>query len=390
MIKFLIESSICLALFYSVYWLFLRNEKFLSINRFFLLGAVAFSMLIPLLEFGIQPRWASAVQVFSPVSYQTTTPQVKTVEEVSRLSIFSKVYYVGLMVSMLALFVKFHITKKRLGLNLLKGGKGLKFIQVEGYHAYSFWNVIVLGKSIEDSPELRETVVSHEMAHIKGKHSLDLILMELLKCFYWFNPFIYFSATSLKTQHEYIADEQVLEEFSPRAYERSLATITLAKIDQSLVHGFGKRPLDKRIKMIYTTNSNIMKKSKLLLALPIVALLIFQFSCSEEPVIPEEEFVESAVLEPNVIVVTETRSADSTMDSVMIKLVDGELIFQVEQLHGTDSVLMLTVETIEEVSSVVEFQLHVLPQEGKLKREIIYEELPVIEVKNIPRKRGNL
>jgi bla regulator protein blaR1 len=282
MIKFLIESSICLGLFYSIYWLFLRNEKLLTINRFFILGIVILSLIIPLMEFGVQPEWVSKVQVFSIAPFEGPVKEVKVVEESSGINLTSMVYYFGLIVTLIALFIKFLMAKRRLGLRFFKVRRSLRFVLVEGYQAYSFWNVIVLGKSIDNDPELRKKVVSHEMAHIKGKHSLDLVFMEFMKCIFWFNPFMYFSATSLKTQHEYIADEHVLKDFSPIAYERSLATITLAKIDQSLVHGFGKFPIEKRIKMIYTTNSNVMKKSKLLLALPIVALLIFQFGCSDD------------------------------------------------------------------------------------------------------------
>ncbi len=283
MIRFLIESSVCLGLFYGVYWLFLRKEKFLSVNRFFLLGAVIISMIVPLLEFSFQPEWASTVQVLQITPFIDSAEIAEPGAARNSIDIISLVYFSGLVISVLLLLVKIRLTQKKLGLSFLKRKRGIQVVNVEGYHAFSFWNTIVLGKKIEDNSELKDQVLSHEMAHVKGKHSLDLLLMELLKCMYWFNPFIYFSASSLKTQHEYIADQYVLRKFSPGAYERSLATIILAKIDQSLVHGFNKLPIDRRIKMIYTTNSNIMNKFKLLFALPILALLVFQFSCADDP-----------------------------------------------------------------------------------------------------------
>jgi len=67
MIKFLIESSICLSLLYGVYWFFLRKEKLLGLNRYYLIGAVFFSLVIPLLEFNFTPSWVAPVQTVTNI-----------------------------------------------------------------------------------------------------------------------------------------------------------------------------------------------------------------------------------------------------------------------------------------------------------------------------------
>lgn len=46
-LQYLIESSICLALFYSLYWLFLKKETFFKLNRFFLLLSIPASIYPP-------------------------------------------------------------------------------------------------------------------------------------------------------------------------------------------------------------------------------------------------------------------------------------------------------------------------------------------------------
>ncbi len=41
------ESSVAMALFYAVYWFFLRKETFFQANRFYLLGALLLSVIMP-------------------------------------------------------------------------------------------------------------------------------------------------------------------------------------------------------------------------------------------------------------------------------------------------------------------------------------------------------
>jgi hypothetical protein len=45
---FLIRSSAGIALFYIVYWIFLRNETFHHANRWYFIGALSSSVLMPL------------------------------------------------------------------------------------------------------------------------------------------------------------------------------------------------------------------------------------------------------------------------------------------------------------------------------------------------------
>ncbi len=290
MIKFLIESSICLGLFYMVYWFFLRREKLLSINRFYLLGAVLVSVTIPLLEISFVSSSPSNLQLVQIAPIIDSVSTFEAQKSVKGPSILSLVYLSGVVISFIVLLVRLVVTWRRLSKYEFKNEEGIRLIEVEGYQAYSFWNTIVLGKEIERNPDLKTKVLSHELSHIRGKHSLDIFILELLKCLYWFNPVIYFLTSSLKIQHEYIADEKVLKEVSSQEYERSLATIALGRIDHQLVHAFAKLPLNRRLKMIYTTNSNIMNKFRLLIVLPVMALLVFQFSCTEDPL---EQMVET-------------------------------------------------------------------------------------------------
>lgn len=289
MINYIVEASVCLACFYSIYWLFLRREKLLSLNRFYLLITALLSLVIPLLSFDI------GLSLFSTPSGQVTfvessTGQAETISQSPLLSI-GLIYKVGLGIAILLLAVKFIYAKKRIGKKITLKAKRIEIAETEGLGAYSFLNTIFIGKELGKNSELKAHIIAHESAHIEGMHSLDLFFFEVLKCVFWFNPFSYLYAKSIKLQHEYIADQHALEMTNPASYQKSLLELTLSQVNSSLISNFNEHPIETRLKMIQKLNSNVMKKFKTLFALPVLALLVIAFACTETAE-PEAELLD--------------------------------------------------------------------------------------------------
>lgn len=282
MINYIIESSICLACFYTFYWLFLSQEKLLSINRFYLLTSAILSLCIPLLNFDFHIGIFSPLEIFNSKSIVGATNSIPSLETSSPFISLGAVYVIGVLIAIGLLTIKLVVLKKRLGKGLSFKSKQVEIAETDGLNAYSFFNTIFIGKDLSENTVLKEHIIAHELAHIEGKHSLDLLFFELLQCIYWFNPFSYFYTKSAKLQHEYIADERALEITNPKHYERSLLELTLSKVSSSLISNFSEHPIQKRLKMIQKLNSNIMKKLKLAFVLPVLALLVIAFACTEE------------------------------------------------------------------------------------------------------------
>lgn len=280
MSNYLIESSICLAAFYTFYWVVLHREKLLNINRFYLLASVAISLIIPLLS--IETSWTlfpsseSTALVSAPTEGQVALDQSKPIFSIGL------VYGLGLAISLLVLIIKLVVLRRKLGKVFSIKRKHIEIVEIEGKDAFSFYNTIYIGKELAQDQNLKEQVIAHEFAHIDGKHTLDTIFFELLKCFYWFNPFSYFYFKSAQLQHEFIADQFVLKKSDTKVYERSLLQLTLLKINPSLVASFAQHPIQKRLQMMKTLNSNIMKRLKPLFALPVLGALVFALACTEE------------------------------------------------------------------------------------------------------------
>ena len=298
--SYLIESSICLASFYVFYWLFLRGEKLLSVNRFYLVFTVLASMLIPLLNFESQFAWTSAPELTSTTTMATGVgSEVGAVPETPLVTL-ETVYLLGLIVSICILIFKLLIVKRKIGKWPTLQNSHIEIVETEGNDAYSFFNTIFIGKALNENPTLRDQIIAHELAHIEGRHSTDILLFEVLKCIYWFNPFSYFYLKSVKLQHEYIADYAVLKRTGIKQYERSLLQFALAKVNSSLISSFNEHPIQKRLKMIQKLNSNVMNKLKPLLALPILGLLVIAYACTDvaEPVLVDE--IEEVVVDLDV------------------------------------------------------------------------------------------
>ena len=338
--SYLIESSICLASFYGFYWLFLRGEKLLSVNRFYLLFTVVVSMLIPLLSFESQFAFSSTTALAAQATASTPIGVTEISTQTNPLVSIEALYLLGLIVSVIILVFKLFIVKRKVGKWPSLQNNCIEVVETEGNDAYSFFNTIFVGKELNKNESLKQQIIAHELAHIEGRHSLDLLLFEVLKCVYWFNPFSYLYAKSIRLQHEYIADHSVLQRTHPKHYERSLLQFALAKVNSSLISSFSEHPIQKRLKMIQKLNSNVMNKLKPLLALPILGLLTIAYACTDVGELAQVNETEEAVAnldneaEPYILEYFDpTSSNSSTMYeegevdlSPVIEIIEGETL----------------------------------------------------------------
>ncbi|NNU34572.1 TonB family protein [Mucilaginibacter sp. S1162] len=138
--------------------------------------------------------------------------------------------------------------------------------------AFSFFNYLFIGTHASGSA----TIIRHELVHIRQKHSVDIMFLELVKIISWFNPFVYLLQSSLKTVHEYIADEQTAaHEMDTIAYSSFLVNNAYGAGGSSLTHSFfNYNLLKKRIIMLNQQRSGNLARFKYLVALPICAALL--------------------------------------------------------------------------------------------------------------------
>lgn len=281
--QYLIQSSACLAALYLVYWLFLRRETFFSVNRFFLVTAALLSMVIPLVRFSLYDLGPvrSVVIYLDPVIItpekigQVTSGYGNLVQTAWIIYITGVVIFMARFLFQIGQLI--YIAKR----HEVSRGDGINLVLVDqSCSPFSFFHYVFVNRRQDQDDEI-STIIRHERIHVLQWHSADMIIMELLIIVQWFNPFAWFIGRSIKTVHEFLADEGVLKNgFNATDYQELLLTRASGIQVNNLTNNFNVSLLKKRIIMMTKTRSTVWARWKIMLALPAFMAVLFLFSTS--------------------------------------------------------------------------------------------------------------
>lgn len=289
MLNYLLESSVCLICLYLFYWLVLSREKFLFLNRAFLLFSVIVSLALPLVKVNISADMPLAVQALYDSAAITEVVPTNIDTGSNSLDWLSLIYWLGFLISLAILVAKIRNIRLRISRSHKERSGQLVLVDTDSQQTYSFFNYVFINKELREG-QLAASIIEHERAHAKGLHSLDVILIELVKTLFWFNPIIHAYLKSLKLQHEYIADAHVTQ-LQGGSYEHTLIKHALVIQGIPLSSAYAQPPINKRLKMINENKTNPMKKLKLITAIPLLAVLFIAISCTENSETPPVEAV---------------------------------------------------------------------------------------------------
>lgn len=193
-------------------------------------------------------------------------------------------YITGLVFGLLKLFIQFRSFKEVIWYRRhnTRFKENYFLVLTEGLMpTFSFFNYLFWDNSQTYSDEERDQIMAHEKAHIDQKHSLDILFIEILKVFFWFNPLMYLYKSLLEEVHEYAADQAAIGSKSPATYSQLLVRTVFTKMGLENGSYFGKNKTLKRLGMMKKVAAT--NYFKLLLPVPFVALLFFVFSFDALP-----------------------------------------------------------------------------------------------------------
>ncbi len=241
MILYLVKSTILLGLLWGLYAVLLQNEKMLRFNRFYLLFALVIGLTAPLFQFEIKPNAKVAGIELAQIDQIVEAPSEFIVESIEPIIVdnpipeeelvipYSRTHYNQVALALLigyVLIAGFFLSRFVLGLHEIYSSarrgkvnsrKGTNIVLLEeSITPQSFLNWIFLNREDYESGKIDNDILEHELTHIRQKHSLDVIFIELLKIVFWFNPFIYGFRNSIMLNHEFLADEHVVNHVSER------------------------------------------------------------------------------------------------------------------------------------------------------------------------------
>lgn len=302
MMMYAIYSAMVLALLYWVFFAFLSQETFHRLNRITLLLILAFSLILPVLPhsqdfsflevLGINLVNVPYINTNRPeiiVENASVTEQIKPVVIWSWKEIAGLAYLGGVLLYIILFIYRTVLLCVYLKQGLRQtDGYGNTVILIPGCKSpFSILKYIVM--SVEDYEQHQIPILLHEQEHIRQFHSLDLLMLSVVQCIQWFNPFVWLLGRDLKVIHEYEADKAMLDYgVDIKNYQYLLVNKCNGPSAYAMVNGFNHSQLISRIIMLNKKRSKSTALARYFIFLP---MLLLSFVLTAKPVEKVKEVV---------------------------------------------------------------------------------------------------
>ena len=204
---YLLKASALLGVFYLSYFFLLKKETSFELNRKFMIGGIFTSALLPFIYLTKKVYVEASASPFNyiMVTSEATPPSLE--QSIDWWNIAGIIYFIVTISFLLRLCLQL-ITVARLILShKSKKENGLNYLQVsENQLPFSFFNYIAFNPEKHSQKDL-DLILEHERVHATQLHSVDIILVNLVSCILWFNPFAWLYKKSVEQNLEFIADK---------------------------------------------------------------------------------------------------------------------------------------------------------------------------------------
>ncbi|TCI85194.1 M56 family metallopeptidase [Tenacibaculum sp. M341] len=281
MLTYVLQVVLFQVLFLLVYDIALSKETFFTKNRLYLLSTTVTSFFIPL--FKIETLNEVVSQEYTVLLPEIVLSPQKVIEKTSWYQSINyvKVFFVlGMILFAIIFFIRLFKLIRLIYNHKKSSYESYTLVLLpKNAKAFSFFNYIFIGEEL--TGEKKNNVIKHELVHCKQKHTLDLLLFEILKIVMWFNPMIWILQKRISLVHEFISDEVVSKSSEKNNYINNLLSEIFQVENISFVNQFYKKSLIKRrITMITKNRSKQIKNLKYLLLVPVMVSMLFYTSCS--------------------------------------------------------------------------------------------------------------
>lgn len=307
MIPYIINVAVVLTACLSFYKLLLQKETFYRLNRYVLMVCLLIAFGLPLLQVPQQLSLRKTTVVAAnntaiiqnnhqpalttadkTIQAQTTAPAQTNVNNTFSRQQFIQwmlwLYWFGVIIFALNFLVQVAILFYRSYINpVIKDGR-FRIVEVKGDKApCSFLNNIFINPEKYEW-DIYNQVLQHEKIHIRQRHSLDILLAELMLIVQWFNPFAWQYRKEIENNLEFLTDDQLVqkEKVEKSGYQMNLLRVSAPHFPLSLTTNYNQSLLKKRIVMMNTKKSSVHTSWKYFFLLPLLVLLA---SLLNEPVI---------------------------------------------------------------------------------------------------------
>ena len=289
MILYFLKSGLCLAAIYGIYRLLLEREKMPRFNRYFLLFGLGFSMLVPLLTLpwggwlmGGEEQLLPTISQFTFSTGEVVDPAIQQESGLSWQYLLLGLYSLISGLFLLRFFAKLYQLLLPVWRQETVKYRGAQLVLLEeDILPYTFWKYIFVSKTAYLRKEIEPELIDHELAHAHQFHSLDILIVEALQVICWFNPMYYLYKRAIQLNHEFLADDQVVQTHRHiPAYQHLLLDKASSGNKIYLASNLNYFVTKKRLEMMYKRTSRFRAISLISLSLPLLVGLLLLFSNS--------------------------------------------------------------------------------------------------------------
>lgn len=341
---YLLKSSICLIAMYLPFRMLLRKETFFRSNRFGLLTITFLSLALPLINLSwfIQEHYIYFPELII-TSYQK---ELIASNDTIHWHWPCMIGYLGGVIFFLfkkgSEWVRLQRTIRQ-GRLWVHNEAGIRIhCHINPIIPFSWMNHIVISE--KDYLENGKQILLHETAHIRCRHSWDIIWLSFMEIFQWFNPFAWMLSKDLQNIHEFEADSIVIRQGEDaHNYQLLLIEKAISMTSFSLANSFNSSQIKQRIRMMNHRPSHPWAKMKHLYLIPIAILMLGIFSPMTPATAQETSELSPEMKETMAYISRHIKYPTDALE----KGIQGKVVLE---LHLTQNEHLNTVKVVESIT----------------------------------------
>lgn len=284
---YLLKMFVCSGLLFAYYHLALKNKLFHQWNRFYLIASVIISLAVPCLEFNIWHQADSSTDIrLLHAVYSADAYVAEVTSGRNNLSMdqwitigYGFVSAFVFITFILALIKIYSIIRSHTVMEI----DDIKFVNTEERNApFSFLNYVFWHKQIDLKSSAGEHIFEHELVHVREKHSVDKLFLQIVLIVFWCNPFFWLIRRELKMIHEFIADKKSVGHSAAHAFAKMILHAAYPQHYSELTNQFFNPSIKRRLAMLTKNNNPRISYISRVLALPLMALLVLAFTVKQK------------------------------------------------------------------------------------------------------------
>ncbi len=282
---YMIKTAVYLTGFFFVYRLFLSRDTMYGRNRIYILMSLISALILPLITIQlIEPSRPLFGKVLSEILVTGTSNGTSLISNVAMTDVYRWlfiIYITGVLIFGFKLVfdcleLVFLVMRQRIDRSQIIRFQGFK---TAGFSAFGH---VFINKRLTSAEA--DEIIKHEQNHLNHNHSFDIVFIEIVKVLQWFNPVIHLFSRSLRAIHEFQADEECINlGMSVNNYQKLLMNQVFRSKIFTVSNSFSNPSLiKKRMIMMTKERSKALANLKLLMVLPVIALVMIVISsCSQ-------------------------------------------------------------------------------------------------------------